>query len=196
MRISRNLAALACIVSALLTCGCSWQALQGISPLGPFDNFRTLRAGVAYRSAQLDGADLAHVFQEYDIQTVINLRGANPGEDWYEQEQAACASAGVQLIDIPMSASELPTRAALLSLYDSLLAAEYPLLMHCKRGADRTGAAAAIWRMIVAGESKDVAEHELSPAYGHFSLFYPAMDQLIEMFEPTRAWIEHEYDPG
>ena len=42
----------------------------------------------------------------------------------------------------------MPTREALLELWDTFENGEYPMLVHCKAGADRTGGAVAIWRMM------------------------------------------------
>lgn len=180
---------------ATLLVGCGAGQLDGYAPLTIFDNFRVIEEGRAYRSAQLDGQTLALVFETCGIRTVINLRGENEQEPWYQNEQAATERAGVTLVDIPMSAATLPSRDALLRLYDTFLTAEYPILIHCQSGADRTGAAAAIWRMVVGGEPRQAAMTELSPLYGHFPARYPAMDELVRIFQPSREWIEEEYSP-
>jgi len=47
--------------------------------------------------------------------------------------------------------------------------------------------------MLVLGDDKADAAAELSPLHGHFEARYPAMDQLVRMFQPSRTWIEQEY---
>lgn len=187
---------LACVVAASLWtgAGCGEQppALPGAIPF----NFHVLADGLAYRSGQPTPEQLAYLFGRYDIRTVINLRGENPGDDWWEAERAACEAHGVALVNIRMSASHLPSREALLSLYDTFENAEYPILIHCQAGADRAGAASAIWRMVVQGASRDEAAAELSPQYWHFAAITPAMDVLVEVFEPDRDWIATVYDPA
>lgn len=173
--------------------GCGAGAFDDSAPLTVFDNFRTVEPERVYRSAQLDPESLALVFDQYGIRTVINLRGANPQELWYQNEVAATTKAGVQHVDIAMSASKLPSRAILLQLFDAFQTAQYPILIHCEAGADRTGAAAAIWRMALRGDARQAAAAELSPLYGHFVARYPAMDELVRIFQPDRAWIETEY---
>ncbi len=185
-----------CIASVLtVLAGCGIGDQDGFAPLTVFDNFRIIADGQAYRSAQLDAESLRLVIDTYGIRTIVNLRGENDGSDWYDAEHAVADEAGVTMVDVPMSASELPTRDALLLLYDTYQTAEYPILIHCKGGADRTGAAAAIWRMVVLGDSREVAMSELSPLYGHLEEAHPEMDQLVEMFQPDRDWIANEY-PG
>ena len=185
--------ALPAALALLALAGCGWSALDSYGPLTVFDNFYAIEPGQAYRSAQLDAETLSVVLADYEIRTVINLRGENPGEGWYQREKAACDAAGVELVDIAMRATALPSREILLSLYDALLAAEHPMLIHCRGGADRSGAAAAIWRMVVRGDDRAAASAELSPRYGHFPAINPEMDELVAMFEPDRAWIENEY---
>ena len=173
--------------------GCGWDGLDGYAPLWVFDNFHTIEPDQAYRSAQLDEPTLRGVLEDYGIRTVINLRGENQHMPWYRWESAICAELDVELVDIRMSASTLPPRDALLQLYDTFQAAEYPILIHCRSGADRTGSASAIWRMVVRGDDRAAAAAELSPCYGHFIGINPAMDELVRIFQPDRDWIEHGY---
>jgi len=183
------------LAACLLLVSCGVGELDNYAPLTIFDNFRVLEEGRAYRSAQLDGETFALVFDRYGIRTVINLRGEHPDEAWYQNERAAADTAGVKLVDIAMSANELPSRDTLLRLYDTFQTAEYPILIHCQAGADRTGAASAIWRLVVRGDPRDEAIEELAPLYGHFEAVHPAMDELVRIFEPDREWIQNEY-PG
>ncbi len=177
----------------LVLAGCGLGQYDDYAPLTVFDNFRTIEADRAYRSAQLDAETLRLVIDLYGIRTIVNLRGENEEERWYQNEREVAAETGAKLVDIGMSANSLPSRDALLKLYDTYESAQYPLLIHCQAGSDRTGAAAAIWRMVVRGESRDAALAELSPLYGHFEAVHPEMDQLVRMFEPDRSWIERDY---
>lgn len=175
--------------------GCGLGVQDGSAPLTVFDNFCVIKEGQAYRSAQMDATSLRLVVAEYGIKTVVNLRGANPGRPWYDSEKAVTDELGVALVDVRMSANALPRRETLLQLYDTFTTAEGPILMHCQSGSDRSGAAAAIWRMVVNGEPREAARSELAITYGHFASVRPEMDQLVAVFQPSREWILNDYAP-
>ncbi|MFQ5806987.1 MAG: tyrosine-protein phosphatase [Phycisphaerae bacterium] len=179
----------------LVPVGCGFGVYDSFAPLTPLDNWGVVEPGRLYRSAQLDAETLALLIDVFDIRTVVNLRGENASEPWYDNEAAVLDAKGVALVDVRMSASALPAREELLKLYDTFLTAEEPILIHCRGGADRTGAAAAIWRMVVLGDEREEAAEELCICYGHFEAFTPAMDELVRIFQPNRTWIEEEY-PG
>ena len=52
-------------------------------------NFHTVVEGQLYRSAQPDRGQLMSYVRRHGIRTVVNLRGAQPGVDWYDEERSA-----------------------------------------------------------------------------------------------------------
>jgi protein tyrosine/serine phosphatase len=163
---------------------------NGGVPAGPLPyNFDTLDEGRAYRSSQPTGDQLEAIIDAYGIRTVVNLRGPNPGTEWYDTEAAVCQARGMTLISHPMSAKSLPSGELLADVIETLQTAEYPILIHCSGGADRAGAVSAIYRMIILGQNRDAALAELSPQHLHFRFYAPCMDTLAEMYEPTAEWL-------
>ncbi|HSW47317.1 MAG TPA: dual specificity protein phosphatase family protein [Phycisphaerae bacterium] len=156
----------------------------------PLFNFHVLDPGRAYRSAQPDNAGLREAVARLKLKTVINLRGPNPGKPWYDVERAVCEELGITLIDLPTSASRLPSADLLDDLLTALRTAETPFLLHCESGADRTGAAAALYRIVVLGHDKSDAMAKLSPFMLHFRYFTPCPGTLVELFEPTPEWLD------
>ncbi len=72
------------------------------------------------------------------IKTIVNLRGEQTfGTRWLEQQ--ACARHGVKLVDLALKSRAAPTRAKFWPSGDLLANVEYPILVHCKSGADRAG---------------------------------------------------------
>lgn len=146
-------------------------------------NVHVVEPGALYRSAQPNGSELKSLLHEYSIRTVINLRGANQGTAWYDDEIAASDNPGVKHIDIAMSARVEPSPETANTLIGALRDAPRPILVHCKDGADRTGLAAALYEFLVAKKPADDAAKQLSFWYGHFPWLGSqtvAMDQSFE----------------
>ena len=70
-------------------------------------NFHEVMPGELYRSGQLTPEKLAQKIAEHQIRTVLNLRGKNPGEAWYDAEVAATEQAGAKHLDFRMKASKI-----------------------------------------------------------------------------------------
>lgn len=150
-------------------------------------NIHEIEPGALYRSAQLNGQALGDVLKRYGIRTVINLRGAHDGAKWYEDERARVQAAGVGHLDIRMSATHEPDAATRAALIEALRTAPRPLLIHCKSGADRTGFAAAVYELLVAGRPKDQAAGQLSFRYGHFPWLTSRTGAMDRAFEEIAA---------
>jgi protein tyrosine/serine phosphatase len=151
-------------------------------------NFHVVIAGEVYRSGQMGPDDLARWKEEHGLRSVVNLRGENSGNRWYDEETEAARRHGLAHFDFRMSAQErlAPEQAA--ELMRVLAAAPKPVLVHCNGGADRTGLASALYLAGIAGGSEADAEWQLSLRYGHvgvpwLSKAWP-MDQTWETLEP------------
>ena len=157
-------------------------------------NFHTVVAGEVYRSGQLTPQALEQVQGEYGIRSILNLRGAYPGEDWYDAEVAEAARLGIAHVDFPMNASvEVgPDKARqLIALMRDM---PKPMLVHCRRGSDRTGLAMSLYMAAIGGADEAVAEGQLSLWYGHFAIPYLSdawpMDQSWERMEAELGFAE------
>jgi len=163
-------------------------------------NIRVVAPGRAYRSAQLAPARLTEMIREHGIRTVISLKGGSVEQAWYRRELAACSRDGAVLRQIPMSASKLPKPEQLQELVRLFDESAYPILFHCKAGADRTGLAATLYLHLKEGRSLDAAEREgLTWHYGHFPFETVAMDRFFDLYRKTahgtdlRTWIKRDY---
>jgi protein tyrosine/serine phosphatase len=158
-------------------------------------NFHAVKEGVLYRSAQPSAADLRLVVRDYSIQSVINLRGAQIGQSWYDIEKRVSDELRLQRVDIAMSAARLPHREDLILLLDAFRVLPRPILIHCKAGADRTGEAAAIFAIDHLGWSREDALRQLRPYYGHVCKLTPAKKYFIREVYQGEDWARNTFDP-
>ena len=123
-------------------------------------NFGVVEVGRVYRSAQpLDG--LPRLIAEKRIKTVLNLRGGSDADPWYSAEVAATQRLGVNFYDLPLKATVRPSRTQLLTVLDLLDRCQYPLLIHCKSGSDRTGLVSGLYLMSRTGEDPQRRERRV-----------------------------------
>jgi protein tyrosine/serine phosphatase len=152
-------------------------------------NFHIVAVGKLYRSAQPSAGDLAAYAKTYGLRSVINLRGAHPGEPWYDDEIRASNELGLLHIDLALSARRELTPAQLASLKTAFSEAPAPILVHCKSGADRTGLAAALFLFAIERVPAKDAAAQLSIRYGHWPHFpsgSAAMDRTFEQEAENR----------
>ncbi|WP_315852060.1 tyrosine-protein phosphatase [Tautonia rosea] len=152
-------------------------------------NVAAVEPGKVYRCAQPKG-NLDDLIAELQPGSILNLRGGSYTDSWYAAEVEATEQAGIDFYDFPMKATRRPSRAELLTLIDLLDRCRYPLVIHCKSGADRTGLASALYRLMVLGESPDEALEEFSIFYSHIPLAGP--ERLHEPFKEYRDWLQAE----
>lgn len=166
-------------------------------------NFGVVQSGRVYRSGQLDADELKSLVKRYKIRTVINLRGPKPKKDWYVEEQQACADLGVSLKSTRWSANRLPRPNEVLDVLKHFEEGPYPVLIHCRAGADRTGLASALYRHVHLQEPIPKASDELTVLHGHLGRFGGTgdLDWFLELYQehgqgqPLRQWVERDY-PG
>jgi len=149
-------------------------------------NFHPITRGEAYRSAILDRDELEHYVRNYNIKSIVNLLGKHPNESWYQEEMEVSADHNVRHYDLSLPATREPTEEDAQELVEIYKTAPRPVLVHCKAGADRSGLAAAMWKVIVDKEPKSEAAKELSILYGHIPIGKTiAMDHFFEKWNPA-----------
>jgi protein tyrosine phosphatase (PTP) superfamily phosphohydrolase (DUF442 family) len=173
-------------------------------------NLHIVVPGRVYRSAQLSDAELDGLIEKRGIRTVINLRGCCNPFPWYLEECRATHCRGVNQEDIGFSAGRLPSVPEIHRLVEVLDRTDYPILLHCNRGADRTGLASAIVVMLMTDATLAEGRRQLSLRYSHLALGRPAsLDRFFDLYsewldaretahsrEIFRRWLLQEYCPG
>ncbi|MCH8532894.1 MAG: tyrosine-protein phosphatase [Saccharospirillum sp.] len=138
------------------------------------------------------------------LRTVISLRGLNQSAA-ASFEREACEQLGMDLIAFKMSSRGAPKPERIMALADLFRRVEYPVLLHCKSGADRAGFATALYLLLSKSGSIDQARDQLSWRYLHFkgaktgrldaflAAYQQAHDRSGIEFLP---WVEQVYDPN
>jgi protein tyrosine phosphatase (PTP) superfamily phosphohydrolase (DUF442 family) len=157
----------------------------------------------AWRAAQPLPHQIRHMARK-GIKTVINLRGPLT-RSTYALERAACAREGLTLIDFRIRSRAAPTREELVAARDLFARVEYPILMHCKSGADRVGLMSALYLHVRKGIPISEAKRELSLRHGHIRQADTGiLDYFFERYladnakkpVPFYEWVETVYDPA
>jgi protein tyrosine phosphatase (PTP) superfamily phosphohydrolase (DUF442 family) len=149
-------------------------------------NLGVVEAGRVIRSAQ-PTTQLPGWIRDYGLRSILNLRGGKAADWWYDAEVKAAQAGGVCFYDFPLSATQRPTRHELLVLIDTLRSCPYPLLIHCKSGADRSGLASALYLMLMRGIPPEQAESAFTLAHGHVPLGGP--EHLHEPLREYATWL-------
>lgn len=172
-------------------------------------NFGVVQPGRVYRAGQMGADALAARVAEHRVRTVLNLRGPNPKQEWYRAEKQATLEAGATLIDVPLASDQYLTRLQARRLVEILETCEYPLLVHCQWGAERTGLVAAMVELLRPGSSLAEARDQFATRYlflpvkdgrimlGHLDRYAEALAALGEPHSPERfrRWLTEDYRP-
>lgn len=157
----------------------------------------------AYRSSHPSPSFIKKLHQQHGIKTILSMRGKDLSGA-YLLEKEACDKYGITLINHPMSSRSLPDVDKILQAKHILETAEYPILLHCKSGADRAGMMSVFYKLFIEKEPINDALKQLSMKYGHFRwadtgkldyffdsyLEYKTQHPNIEFIE----WLENHYD--
>lgn len=147
-------------------------------------NFHTTRKGVLYRSGQPRGLGLEFV-KLYGIRTLINLR--RPDRDGIPEEKAFAAKNGLRFYNFSIGSStaeiDKTVKRFLAIVADK---SNWPILVHCSRGKERSGVLSAIYRIEHDRWSNEDALEEtyrLGLERGHM----PIPENYIKNYRPGSA---------
>lgn len=138
------------------------------------------------------------------IRTVITSRH-DPRHGGHALESEACDRLGLIYVTLPFFSREAPSREAILDAATYLASAEYPILIHCKSGADRAGFLSALYLITQEGVPVTEARHQLSLRHFHFRTSRTGiLDAVFDAYvaaHPDQAtgfleWVASEYDPA
>lgn len=186
----RNKIILLTIVTLLLLLYCSQEASKPLPLPGPQEARPTNwavpleREGLSnfykvsddlYRGAQPKTAGFEEL-KKLGIKTIVNLRGSNADEKMI-------AGAGFNYFHIPIS-SIFPRKKKFARFLEIVSdPANCPVFVHCRRGADRTGTAVALYRINIQKWEKEEAINEMVNGGYHFNPIYFNLKYLVRHFK-------------
>ncbi|MSP53040.1 MAG: protein tyrosine phosphatase [Gammaproteobacteria bacterium] len=182
-----------CIIIVVLIAGTSGFLL--------YPNFHTVIPDQVYRSAQLDQQQFTHYIQQHQIKSIVNLRGQSNDDSWYINELQVSKESNVQHYDLDLPASGITSPENMRALAQIILTSPKPLLIHCWRGADRTGLASAISLILLQDAPLAIAEAQISWEYGavasdsigkeefHYYKLWLAKNNLTSSRENFMRWL-------
>lgn len=129
-----------------------------------------------YRGAQPEPAGFA-ALRDMGMKTIIDLRKDH--SDRGDVAAAGLPEGAFDLVAIPTLASRVGVGDVRAFLAVAADPAKRPLFFHCKHGADRTGAMAAAYRVVVQGWTPDDAIAEMTGGGFGFHAIFRGLPELV-----------------
>ncbi len=145
-------------------------------------NFKVVQSDVLYRSGQPRELGL-RVMDWLGIRTCLNLRSRK--SKIVRDEIAFCREHGIRYVVVPIT-----PRSNLQEVVDRFLElmddpSNYPVLLHCARGRDRTGALAAVYRMEFNAWTNERALSEMyALGFERGAMQGPAAEDFVKSYVP------------
>lgn len=135
------------------------------------------------------------------VKTIINLRGIRNCSSFF-LEKETCEKHNIKLINFPVTSRAAPKAETILAAKKLFNEIEYPIIMHCKSGADRAGLMSALYLILHKNVSVIEAKKQLSFKYLHIK---HAKTGILDAFfdnyikenknKDFLDWVKNDYNP-
>jgi len=119
-----------------------------------------------WRSAQPTPSQIRDMARR-GVKTIINLRGGREFGSW-PLERDVCESKGIELVEFSIRSRGAPDPKQMARAEEFFKSLTYPVMAHCKSGADRAGFMATLYLIVHEKKPVNIAMKQLSWRYGHF----------------------------
>jgi len=157
----------------------------------------------AYRSNHPSARFIEKLKSTHNLKTIISMRKADTSAS-YLFEKEACDKLGITLLHHKMSSRRMPHKEMVLAAKQLFKDVDYPILIHCKSGADRAGLMSVFYMHFAEKQPIEEAVTQLSMKYGHFRWAETGkLDFFFDRFFEYKKqhpsiefidWVEHHYD--
>ena len=158
----------------------------------------------AWRAAQPLPYQITRLARRHGLKSVVSLRGGNAFGS-YPLEVEACARAGVHFQTFKLFSRAAPTAQEIREADALFRRLTYPVLFHCKSGADRAGMMSALFLILRHNVPVAEAKAQLSLKYGHIrhgktgvldAVFDAYLADQPDQAMPFLEWSQTRYDPA
>lgn len=154
-------------------------------------NFGVVTQGRIYRSGDLTPGAIESIVNDHCVRTVVDLGAHHPGSPGEQREQQTLDALGIERVSLRLFGDAQGDPNEYVKALRVMTDPERgPVLVHCAAGAQRTGAAVALYRMLIEGTSLDDAMLE-AQQYRHDPVDNPHLrEMLVRWAEPIRQSLE------
>ena len=135
------------------------------------------------------------------VKTIINLRGIRNCSSFF-LEKETCEKHNIKLINFPVTSRAAPKVETILAAKKLFNEIEYPIVMHCKSGADRAGLMSALYLILHKNISVIEAKKQLSFKYLHIKYAKTGiLDAFFDNYIKENKnkdfldWVKNDYNP-
>ena len=154
-----------------------------------------------WRSSQPAPRDIKRLAKR-GLKTIINLRGERDCGS-YRLEERICERLGVRLISFRVKSRQAPEPCVFHEAKALFASIEYPMLLHCKSGADRAGLMSVLYMIFKEGLPVAEAKRQLSLRFGHIrQADTGVLDMVFDKYLAHSSresiafldWVDQHYD--
>ena len=138
-----------------------------------FGNLNVVEEGRVYRAGRLSLEQFEKAIEVLDIKTlfrVVCLQRNN--REYFRNIERICSEKGVKYAHASLTHNTVPDKQRLRLLLDVFKTAQYPLMIMCHRGADRSGLTSALYQMYRNRSRAEVMKQLSFYPDGHFWLMH------------------------
>ena len=152
-----------------------------------YKHFAVHEPGKLYRCGWVEADVMQELVQTYRVKTVLNLcRPGEMGPTRADEERRAVESAGAKLIELSLPDTADPYDPQIEPHKSVLLdPANYPMIIHCQHGVNRTARTIAMYEVLVHRADGEVAVQQM-PRFGRRK-YEPLEYEFARNF--TDAWL-------
>ncbi|MEM7060091.1 MAG: tyrosine-protein phosphatase [Pseudomonadota bacterium] len=157
----------------------------------------------AWRAAQPLPYQITRLARKKGLKSIVSLRGGQ-GFGSLALELEACKKSGVSFEIFGLRSRALPTAEEILAADKLFQEITYPVLFHCKSGADRAGIMSALFLILREAVPVSQAKEQLSLRFGHIrqgktgvldAMFDAYLADQPDETMPFLEWTQTRYDP-